>query len=305
MMVKKKQFISKFAIRQNIFGYVFLAPWLIGFLVLTAWPFLYTVFLSFHHVMLTIEGWDISYVGIDNYHLALFRNVVFVPALISFTIMLLTYVPAITVIAFMLALLLNQNIKFRGLFRALFFMPVIVMSGPVMFQLRLSGGLEGATIEGTALFIMIAQFSLPIANALAFLFENYATVLWFTGIPIVLFLTGLQKIDEGILEAARIDSATPWQILWKITIPIIKPIAMVSVILTIVQLAGYTENPVLPMINDAIHLTASGLGLASTFAWIYAFLVLALIGIAFWFLRTPKDVTPPEQKRRAMAWNER
>jgi len=204
-----------------------------------------------------------------------------VPALISFLTMELTYAPVITVIAFILALLLNQNIKFRAGFRALFFMPVIVMSGPVMYQLMDSGGMTFTGINDMVLYQMVAQFSRPLANALVFLFQNFSMVLWFTGIPIILFITGLQKINTSMLEAAKIDSATSWQILWKIVIPIVRPIAMVSVILTIVQLGTYSINPVLPMVQEAIYNTTSGLGLASAFAWIYTLAALALMGLAF------------------------
>jgi ABC-type sugar transport system permease subunit len=290
----KKSVLEK---RQGFLGYMFLLPWLIGFLVFTVWPFVYTIFLSFHEVRLTIEGWRITFTGIDNYNLAFFRNTEFVPALISFLTMELTYAPVITVIAFILALLLNQNIKFRAGFRALFFMPVIVMSGPVMYQLMDSGGMTFTGIEDIMLYQMVFQFSRPLANALVFLFENFSMVLWFTGIPIILFITGLQKINISMLEAAKIDSATSWQILWKIIIPIIRPIAMVSVILTVVQLGTFSINPVLPMVQDAIYSTTSGLGLAATFAWIYTAAALALMGIAFVLLKNPRENSEEEQKR--------
>jgi len=299
---KKRSFQSK---HQGLMGYAFMSPWIIGFLVFTAVPFVYTIFLSFFEVQRTILGWERTFVGIDNYHMAILRNPYFTTELVSFVIMELTYAPAITVIAFILALLLNRGIKARGFFRALFFLPVIVMSGPVMHELMDSGGLTNVGIDDLMLYNMVAQFSLPVANALVFLFENYSVVLWFTGIPIILFLSGLQKIDNGILEAAKIDSATGWQILWKITIPILRPIILVSCILTIVQLANYTLNPVLPMIQEAIFQTVSGLGLASAFAWIYALVVLLIIGVAFLFLKGPKDEVPPEVVRRAKRWNER
>ncbi|MCL2043062.1 MAG: sugar ABC transporter permease [Treponema sp.] len=286
-----------FAKRQNFLGYMFLLPWLIGFFVLTVWPFLYTVFLSFHEVQLTIEGWQTRFTGIDNYNLAFFRNTEFVPNLISFVIMEITYAPVITVIAFILALLLNQEIKFRSGFRALFFMPVIVMSGPVMHQLMDSGGLTFTGIDDMVLFRMVAQFSQPIANALVFLFQNFAMILWFTGIPIILFITGLQKINISMLEAARIDSATSWQILWKIIIPIIRPIALVSIILTIVQLGTYSINPVLSQVQGAIYNTAHGLGLASAFAWIYTAAVLALMGLAYALLKNPRENFEEDQMR--------
>ncbi|MCL2016417.1 MAG: sugar ABC transporter permease [Defluviitaleaceae bacterium] len=290
---RKASYHSK---RQALAGYAFMTPWIIGFLILTAWPFFYTIYLSFFAVNYTVLGWNTDFVGIANYDVALLRNPYFVPNLISFVIMQVTYAPAITVIAFILALLLNREIKMRGLFRALFFFPVIVMSGPVMNQLMDSGTMTSVAISDMVLLNMVAQFSVPVANALIFLFENYSVVLWFTGIPIILFISGLQKIDGGILEAARIDSATAWQILWKITLPILRPIILVSFILTVVQLASFTMNPVLPMIQDAIQATTSGLGLASAFAWVYSLIVLLIIGVAYLFLKEPKYIVPPEIK---------
>ena len=306
--VKKPKCLKRFTShqkRQFVVGYLFMLPWIIGFLLLTAYPFIRTIYLSFFEVALTIEGWQINFAGLSNYDVALFRNVYFVPNLISFAIMELTYAPAITVIAFILALLLNKGIKAQGFFRALFFLPVIVMSGPVMYQLLDSGGLTGIEIDSMIMYSMVSSFSVTVANALVFLFENYSVLLWFTGIPIILFINGLQKIDVSIVEAAKIDSATSWQILWKISIPIIKPIILVAVILTIVQLAGYTLNPVLPQIQESIHQTVGGLGLASAFAWIYTFVVLGLIGLAYFFLKPPKETLPSDVKRRARAWNER
>jgi ABC-type sugar transport system permease subunit len=282
----KKSFLEK---RRGLIGYMFMLPWLIGFFVFTIWPFVYTIFLSFHEVRLTVEGWETAFNGIDNYNLAFLRNTEFVPALISFLTMELLYAPVITVIAFILALLLNQNIKFKTTFRALFFLPVIVMSGPVMYQLMDSGGMTFGGIRDMVLYQMVEQFSRPLANALVTLFQNYSMVLWFTGIPIILFISGLQKINDSMLEAAKIDSATTWQILWKIIIPIIRPIAMVSIILTIVQLGTYSMNPVLPLVQNAIYNTTSGLGVASAFAWIYTVTALALMGLAFTLLNQKED----------------
>jgi len=285
----KKTKKSVFEKRQGFLGYMFLLPWLVGFLSFTVWPFVYTIFLSFHEVRLTVEGWSTIFNGIDNYNLAFLRNTEFVPALISFATMELLYAPVITVIAFILALLLNQKIKFRPGFRALFFLPVIVMSGPVMYQLMDSGSMTFAGITDMILFQVVWQFSPPLANALLSLFQNFSMVLWFTGIPIILFITGMQKINDSMLEAARIDAATSWQILWKIIIPIIRPIAMVSIILTIVQLGTYSINPVLSLVQEALYNSTSGLGVASAFAWIYTVTALALMGLAFILLNKKED----------------
>jgi ABC-type sugar transport system permease subunit len=98
--MKNKKKLSVIDKRQGFLGYMFLLPWLVGFLFFTVWPFVYTIFLSFHEVQLTIEGWQTRFIGIDNYNLSFFRNTEFVPALISFVTMELTYAPVITVIAF-------------------------------------------------------------------------------------------------------------------------------------------------------------------------------------------------------------
>jgi len=301
--MKKVKKLSVSEKRQGLFGYMFLLPWLIGFFSFTVWPFVYTIFLSFHEVRLTVEGWSTTFNGIDNYNLAFFRNTEFVPALINFLTMELLYAPVITVIAFIIALLLNQKIKFRVVFRALFFLPVIVMSGPVMYQLMDSGSMTFAGIRDIILYQVVEQFSRPLANALVSLFQNFSMVLWFTGIPIILFISGIQKINDSMLEAAKIDSATTWQILWKIIIPIIRPIAMVSVILTIVQLGTYSINPVLPLVQEAIYNTTSGLGVASAFAWIYTVAALALMGVAFALLNQKEDAVKEQMlaaKKRKM-----
>jgi oligogalacturonide transport system permease protein len=301
--MKKTKKLSVSEKRQGFVGYMFMLPWLIGFFCFTVWPFIYTIFLSFHEVKLSVEGWVTAFNGLGNYNLAFLRNTQFVPALISFVTMELLYAPVITVIAFIIALLLNQKIKFRTGFRALFFLPVIVMSGPVMYQLMDSGSMTFSGIRDMVLYQMVDQFSRPLANALVSLFQNFSMVLWFTGIPIILFISGMQKINDSMLEAAKIDSATSWQILWKIIIPIIRPIALVSIILTVVQLGTYSINPVLPLVQDAIYNSTSGLGLASALAWIYTAAALALMGLAFVLLNKKEDAEKEQKlaaKRRNM-----
>lgn len=294
MKMKKKKTLLQ---QHNMTGYLFLTPWLIGFLVFTAGSLLYTIFLSFNDVMLSVRGWETTFTGLNNYAVALLRNTQFVPALISFTIYEVTYAPTIVIVAFILALMLNSNIKFRAAFRTIYFMPVIVLSGPVMYHLMDSGSTASIGIEKIMIFKLVANYSGPLAKALLFLFSNFSMVLWFTGIPIVLFINGLQKINRSIIEAAQIDSANPWQILWTIIIPIIKPIAMIITVFTIVQLGLFSTNPVFTMIQDSIKDTVGGLGMASAYAWIYSIVILLLIGIAFIFMGEKRERLPVEVKR--------
>ncbi|MDR0292846.1 MAG: sugar ABC transporter permease [Oscillospiraceae bacterium] len=288
--------------RQAVTGYLFMLPWITGFLIFTAIPFAATIYLSFFEVRQSILGYELNFAGTANYLLALFRNIEFMPALISFLVMELTYMPTIVILSFILALLLNRPMKLRSVFRILFFLPVIVMSGPVMSQIMDSGAAAVTGLENLFVFTVIENYSPPLAEALAYLFENFSMVLWFTGIPIILFINGLQKINGSIVEAATIDSATSWQILWKITIPILRPIFLVIAIFTAVQLSLYSTNRVLSMIQEAIYDTVGGFGLASAYAWIYSLAVLAFIGVAFLLLREPKETPVKIQKRLERKW---
>ncbi len=275
---------------ENLSGYGFLAPWLVGFVLFTVFPLLYTVFLSFNDVRLTVQGWQLTWVGIENYTAALLRNTTFVPGLLEFFLIGLVYVSVILIISFILALILNRTLPFRLMFRLIFFLPVIILSGSVMHQLIDSGSTQMVTdLTQLMIFRVIRSFSRPLAAGVELLLENFIMILWFTGIPIILFLNILQKINPSVLEAARIDGATGWQILWKIIIPTVRPVALTAAVFTIVQVGLFPVNPVQELIRDASFNTATGLGIASTFSWLYSMVLLALIGIAFLLLRQREE----------------
>lgn len=275
---------------ENISGYSFLAPWLVGFVLFTVFPLIYTVFLSFNDVQLTVQGWQLTWVGVENYTSALLRNTTFVPGLMEFFVVEIVYVSVILIISFILAMILNRKLPFRLGFRLIFFLPVIILSGSVMHQLMDSGSTQMVTdLTQLMIFRVIRSFSMSLAAGLELLLENFIMILWFTGIPIILFLNILQKINPSILEAAKIDGATSWQILWKIIIPTVRPVALTAAVFTIVQVGLFPVNPVQELIQEASYNTATGLGIASTFSWLYSIVLLALIGIAFLLLRQREE----------------
>lgn len=275
---------------ENSMGYAFLSPWLVGFALFTVFPLFYTFFLSFNDVQLTVQGWQTTWVGFENYTSALLRSTEFVPGLIEFVGVELVYVSVILIISFILALILNRDLPFRLGFRLIFFLPVIILSGSVMHQLMDSGTTQMVDdLSRLFIFRVIRSYSQFLADGLQLLLENFILILWFTGIPIILFLNILQKINPSTLEAARIDGATSWQILWKITIPVVRPVALTAAVFTIVQVGLFPVNPVYDLIRDASFNTANGLGIASTLSWIYSVVLLAIIGAAFLFFREPKE----------------
>ncbi len=280
--------------RQNRSGYMFMLPWIIGFAVFTAFPFIATVALSFTNVSSTILGYEISWAGIENYITAFFKNVEFVPALGGYLKMVIPYTFVIVVVSFIIAYILEHIVKLKGFFSTIYFLPVIIMSGPVMAKLLDTKVSDMQLFAGQSysdIFIiqMIASYSRKAAVLMTDVFEQLSTILWFTGIPIVLFINGLQKINPSLYEAAKIDSANSWQILWKITLPIIRPIALVITIFTIAQLGMYDINPVYSLIVTYMGNTSGGLGFAATNAWVYTIIVLLLMGAAFLLFRERKS----------------
>ena len=288
-MAKQKKLMT-YHQRQNRQGYRFMLPWIVGFVIFTAIPFVATIYLSFTEVRQTVLGFKITFIGLDNYIMAFFENVEFVPAILSFLGMIIPYTFVILILSFILAYLLNKITFLKGFLRTIYFLPVIIMSGPVMYQL-IDSSSEASRIDTylkfSDIFIvqMVASYSRKFALLLIGIFDQLSIILWFTGIPIILFINGLQKINPNLYEAAQIDSANSWQILWKITIPIIKPLALVVTIFTIVNLGTFSINPVYGLIKTATENTSGGLGIAATYSWIYSFVVLILIGITFLIFR--------------------
>ncbi len=273
--------------RQTSRGYAFMFPWILGFVIFTLAPFIATIYLSFMNVDSTVNGYVITPVGLSNYYTAFFKNTEFVPALISFVAMVVPYTFVIIVVAFIMAYLLNKINIGKGLMRTIYFLPVIIMSGPVMSQILDDADEAILAAQGvdksTNVFILqvLSQYSPALSNFLDGMFNQLTMILWFTGIPIVLFISALQKINPSLYEAAKIDMANEWQILWKITIPMVKPTALVATIFIIVQLGTYDSTAIYNIIITATGNTNGGLGFAATYSWIYCILVLIIIGIAF------------------------
>ncbi len=296
---KKRRGKSYMTKKHNRLGYFFMGPWILGFAVFTLIPFVMTILLSFCSVASTIRGYEITWIGLDNYYTAFFRNTEFVPALISFLGMVFPYTFIIIVVSFILAYLLSKIKAGRTIMRIIYFLPIIILSGPVMSQI-LDTADEAVTLsQGVSevyrsiwIFRILYSYSPSFTLYIEHIFDQLSMILWFTGIPIVLFISTLQRINLSLYEAARIDGASEWQVLWKVTVPMAKPTALVASIFTIVQLGAYDTSEIYGLIKAATNNTAGGLGFAATYAWLYGLTVLLVIGAAFLIFRErkPKEV---------------
>jgi ABC-type sugar transport system permease subunit len=296
--MKKKKQASTLTKHTNKAAYLFLLPWLIGFLIFVAYPFFYTIYLSLFSVVRDVTGWTYTFIGLGNYETAFFKNTTFSPLILDFIIVELTYVPAILVLSLILSLLLNTNIKFRAGFRMIYFFPVVVLSGPVMSQLMNSNSTSTIDVTDIIVYRMIENFSPFIAEMIGGIFNNFTMILWFTGIPIILFMNGLQKMNAQLYEAAQIDGANSWQILWKITLPNLKSTALVVAIFSVVQIAIFQINPIYSFVVGTITGNYTrGLGFAGAVVLVYSFIVLIFVGIVFMLLKDRDKVIYEESLR--------
>ncbi|GEM01028.1 ABC-type sugar transport system, permease component [Halolactibacillus halophilus] len=262
---------------KQLIGMSFILPWLLGFAVFTAYPLGYSMFLSFQQVRITPKGIVTDFVGFDNFSYAFTVDALFTQELLTYLEELFISVPIILVFSLIIGLLLNQNIKFRGLFRTIFFLPVIITSGPVIEELMAQGVTAIPSIEEYAIFTIILNNSESFFNStIIYLMDNLIFILWFSGVQILIFLAALQKIDRQIYEAAKIDGASSWECFWKVTLPSLSPIIIINVIYTVVTYSIFALNPVVNHIQSNMFQINTGFGYASALSWIY-FGVIALV----------------------------
>ncbi len=267
--------------RENLLGYMFISIWIIGFLIFTLIPLIRTFILSFNDVTVTATGIKTTSIGFNNYKNAFLADVRFVDVLVQYIGEIILYVPIVIVFSLVISLTLNMDIKFKGLFRTLFFLPVIIVSGPVMQRFIEQGVTSIQGVENMAL-VQNALEMLPntLSKLLDTLISSFVLILWFSGVQILIFLASLQKIDRQVYEAAFIDGASKWEAFWKITLPTVKPIIVVNIIYTIITISTFSLNDVIVVIQENSFSDRTGLGYASALSWIY-FVVLVLIILLF------------------------
>lgn len=275
--------------RETVYGYMFILPWLIGFLLLVLYPMIQSFYYSLNNMRITPTGLRFIYVGFNNYRDVWLQDMFFITELFSFSIDTLIRIPVIVVFALVIAMLLNQDVKMKGLFRTIFFLPVIVASGPVINQLVEQGATAIPMLNQDIIMNILTSF-LPMwfAEVVGNLFNQIITILWYSGVQILLFLASLQKIDPNLYEAAKIDGGSNWECFWKITLPTIKPIILINLVYTLISLANSGQNPIIDLIYANMFNATRGYGFASAMAWMYAMIIGLMLLIIFLIFKEKK-----------------
>ncbi len=268
--------------REALNGYSFVLIWLVGFALFTLLPLVETFRYSLHQVTVSAEGIRLQFVGRANYTRSLFTDPNFVELLIGYTIETLVSVPIVLIFAMIIALFLNLDFKLKGLFRTIFFLPVVITSGPVIKELVAQGAASAPGIaDMPAVVAFLAQWPRALRNPVEYLLTSFILILWFSGVQILIYLAGLQRIDRSLYEAAAIDGASSWEMFWKITLPSLSTVTVVNAVYTIITLSHFSENKVVRYVYDRTYDVHGGIGYASAMAFLYFGVMLVLLGLVF------------------------
>lgn len=274
--------------RSTITGTMFFLPWLIGFCAITAYPLIYSLVICFNQVQIRPGAIELEYIGWEYFRQAFGVDTEFPTKLIGSVSSIIMGTPLVVVFSLVIALLLNGKFKGRTVYRIIFFLPVIIMSGPVMSELMTESSAMSIDMDIMGIRNILMEMDHSWANILLTFLNSFVRILWFCGVQIIVFLAALQKIDRNMYEAAAIDGATAWESFWKITLPHLRPIILLNAIYTIIELGTASDDATNVKIVNSIRDIARPYSYAATLSWIYAFCLLLLILVAFVLLKPRK-----------------
>lgn len=290
--MKKKQY-KTLQQREAKTGYLFILPFIIGFLSFMLIPLLESLRMAFSNVVIGIGngGFLMEFTGLANFEKALQVDPNFNRYLTEELSKMLINVPATMIVSFFMALLLNQTFKGRGLVRAIFFLPVILSSG-VFIGLEFDNSLLQGMQEyiqknsNTSSITTVLQEILTSSGVGGRFLETVFSVVdrvydivIASGIQIIIFLSGLQTISKSMFEAAKIEGCTAWESFWKITLPMVSSVILVNLVYTIIDFFMRTDSQVMKLITDTM-VAKMDYGFSSAMAWIYFGAVMIILGVS-------------------------
>ncbi len=263
-------------------GYLFISPWILGALGLLIFPVVFSLMLSFSDLV-NVTSYKMNWVGLKNFIRAFRDDLDFIPLLVDEIKKVLLRLPLITIFALIVGIILSKKIAFRGFFRTVFFLPVILGSGTVMEQL-LGQGVNSEPMEMVRRLILTPSVQLYLGENLvdmvSVFLASITLVMWKSGVQILLILGGIQSISPSLYESAKIDSATEWEMFWKITLPMITPILLITVVYTIVDSFADSSNKIIDYISK-IMFDKSDFEYAASMGWIYFLVIIVFVAVAY------------------------
>ena len=258
---KKKRSLSQ---RRAMKGFIFILPWLIGFIWFYVRSLVMTVQFSFSEMTVNPGGgYTLNFVGLNNFIYAFRAHATYKQVLTTSIGNMLIDVPLITFFSLFMAMLLNRKFKGRTLVRAIFFLPVILNSDAIgaamdLARSMMSGGIsnsaselaEAAAGSGVSVEYYIQMFTslgLPetIIEYISGAVGRISDIINASGVQIIIFIAALQSIPGSMYEVAKIEGATAYEIFWKVTFPMVMPHIITNVVYTVVD--SFTRSDVVEL----------------------------------------------------------
>ena len=278
-------------------GYFFVAPFLIGVILIYVPILLDSIWFSFYKVNHNAGGIYES-VGIKYYRDALFGTNNIVQLLLNGLQQIVLEVPAVVIFSLFIAVVLNQKMLGRAVFRAIFFVPVIISTGFMESLLsnqgmadRMEGGMnDGSGQSGANDIISVfdvqklfgeMKVGTELVGYVVSIVNNVYQYINYSGVQMLIFLAGLQSISPSIYEASQIEGATGWETFWKITFPMISPMILVNAIYSAINAFTRPTNPVMSHIANTADET-----IKAADSWLYFGMVIIVIAAVVGLLST-------------------
>lgn len=291
--LERRTRFSRLKLKRNVTGWLFISPWVIGFVVFTLGPFLASLWLSF-------TKWELigpaQWVGIYNFQTLFVEDFRFAKTLFNSAYYTIFHVPLTLVLAFFIAILLNEQVKGRALLRTAFYLPsvsagvgtmllwvwLLNSDGLINYMLNLIG-IEGPNWLGSTTWAMPALIMMS---------------LWGLGSTMIIYLAGLQGIPQHLYGAVEIDGGGAWAKLRHVTLPQMTPSIFFTLIIGIIGS--------LQVFSTAYVMTEGGpadstlfyllylyfqafryfrMGYASAMAWMLFLLILVLTIVQLWLAK--------------------
>ena len=296
-VVKKRKHGASLQAKKSRAGWLFIAPFLFGFLLIYLPIIFDSIKYSFHEIdIIAGGGFELVWVGLGNFQRAL-DDANFVETLMNGLGGLILEIPAILLFSLFIALLLNQKMAGRAAFRAIFFIPVLLTTGLIAdidagnilgdYMGSTGGDIEtGGGSGGVAEIISATDLqnlfnNMVVGSELAAnvtkLVNNIFDIVNRSGVQMLIFLAGLQGISPAIYESCEIEGASSWETFWKITLPIISPMILVNAIYTVIDSFTSGSNSVMAYVNALYKTGGDGNVISSAMAWMYFLLVMLVV----------------------------
>lgn len=282
-----------YAQQKAFWGFIYVLPWVLGFIFFFMVPLLSSLRYSFSKVEANSSGIAITFTGLKNYIEALTVNTSFNRTLTEAIINVVVNVPLIVIFSLFLAVLLNQKFALRSVARSIFFLPVILASGVILSlessslvqaindQSQSSGILRGFGSFELSNMMLRAGVNETIVNYLTGAVDRIYQIVSQSGVQILIFLAAIQTISPQLYEASKIEGATGYEAFWKITFPMVSPMILVNMIYTIID--SFSRNALTDLIRNTGFVNFN-FGLSSAMAWIYFIAIAIILLISTYFV---------------------